>query len=316
MSKVALDRSDCLPPGFVGGAVTVGNFDGIHLGHRALIAAARTQADLLRGPTVAVTFDPPPNQVLHPGVARPPLTTLSERVELLNAAGADHVAILRTSPALLALSPEEFFEDVLVRQLEAKAVVEGHDFRFGRNRTGRNDTLRRLCAGVGMAFEEVPQLMHGGEPISSSRVRAAIARGDVVVAAELLARPYRLTGTVAIGAKRGRTIGFPTANLSDVPTVLPSSGVYAVQAVICGEKYPAAANIVPNPTFGEESQKIEVHLIGFSGDLYGKTLSVEFIVRLRDTRTFAGVAELVEQLNRDVAEARRVLRGSVVRIIP
>jgi riboflavin kinase/FMN adenylyltransferase len=208
---------------------------------------------------------------------------------------------------LLALSPEAFFEDVLVRQLGAKAIVEGHDFRFGRNRAGSNDTLRTLCSTAGLVFVEVPQLLHGGEPVSSSRVRAAIVQGDVRLAAELLARPHRVTGTVITGAKRGRTIGFPTANLGEVSTVLPGNGVYAVRALVDGQSHPAAANIGPNPTFGEEAQKIEVHLIGFSGDLYGRSLAVEFITRLRDTRPFAGVNELVEQLKRDVEEAKRVL---------
>lgn len=309
MSTVTLDWSAYPPPDFMGGAVTVGNFDGVHLGHRALIAAARAQADRLNGPAVAVTFDPPPHQLLHPGPIRPPLTTLPERAELLQTAGADHVVILRTSPALLALSPEAFFEDVLVHQLGAKAIVEGHDFRFGRNRAGNNDTLRRLCTTVGLAFEEIPQLLYQGETVSSSRVRTAILGGDVGLVTELLARPYRITGTVILGAKRGRTIGFPTANLGDIQTVLPGNGVYAVRTLVDGRNYPAAANIGPNPTFGEEAQKIEVHLIGFSGDLYGKSLGVEFIAGLRDTRPFAGVAELVEQLKQDVAAAKKILEG-------
>jgi riboflavin kinase/FMN adenylyltransferase len=307
MSTVTLDWSAYAPRKFVGGAVTVGNFDGVHLGHRALINAAREQADFLNGPAIAVTFDPPPHQVLFPGPLRPPLTILSERAELLHEARVDHVVILRTSPALLALCPEAFFEDVLVRQLGAKAIVEGHDFRFGRNRAGNNETLRQLCTATGLVFAEVPQLLHGGEPVSSSRVRAAILQGDVGLAAELLARPHRVTGTVITGAKRGRTIGFPTANLGDVSTVLPGNGVYAVRALVDGQKYPAATNVGPNPTFGENAQKIEVHLIGFSGDLYGKALVVEFIARLRDTRPFASVDELIEQLKRDVEEAKSIL---------
>src|SRR5262249_40647367 len=161
-------------------------------------------------------------------------------------------------------SPEAFFEDVLVRQLGAKAVVEGHDFRFGRGRAGTNDTLRNLCVASGLAFEEVPQLHYQGEPVSSSRVRAAIVSGDVPLAAELLARPYRIAGTVITGAKRGRTIGFPTANLGNVPTVLPGNGVYAVRANVDGKMWPGAANVGPNPTFGEDARKVEVHLIGFA----------------------------------------------------
>jgi len=308
MATVPLDWSAYPPPEFTGGAVTVGNFDGVHRGHQALVAAARKQADAVKGPAVAVTFDPPPHQVLHPdsGPPRPPLTTLTDRAELLHEAGADHVVILRTSPALLALSPEAFFEDVLVRQLGAKALAEGHDFRFGRGRAGTNDTLRSLCAAAGLAFEEVPQLDYEGEPVSSSRVRAAIVGGDVTLAAELLARPYRIAGTVTTGAKRGRTIGFPTANLADVPTVLPGNGVYAVRAGDGGKMWPGAANVGPNPTFGEDARKVEVHLIGFAGDLYGRSMAVDFVARLRDTRPFGTVDELVEQLRRDVERVKDV----------
>lgn len=309
MSTVWLDWSAYAPEGLRGGAVTIGNFDGVHRGHRALVAAARRRATAASGPVVAVTFDPPPYRVLHPHEpVRPPLTTPSERCELLHAAGADHVIVLRTDAALLALSPEAFFEDVLLRQLGARAVVEGYDFRFGRGRTGDNATLRRLCTAAGIAFEEVPPVEYRGEPVSSSRVRSALVRGDVALAAELLTRPYRLTGTVVAGARRGRTLGFPTANLADVPTLVPGTGVYAVWARAGDDRRPAAANIGPNPTFGDDARKIEVHLIGFSGDLYGQTLHVEFVARLRDTRSFAGSTELIEQLRRDVATAEAVLR--------
>jgi riboflavin kinase/FMN adenylyltransferase len=208
---------------------------------------------------------------------------------------------------LLSLSPEAFFEDVLIRQLRAQAVIEGADFRFGRNRAGGNDLLRTLCQDTQVAFQEVAQLQYRGEAVSSSRVRAAITRGDVALAAELLARPYCVSGTVVTGAKRGRTIGFPTANLSAIQTVLPANGVYAVRARVEGANYPAAANIGPNPTFGDDAQKIEVHLIDFSGDLYDKALMVDFIARLRATRPFASVAELVEQLKQDVEAAKRLI---------
>jgi riboflavin kinase/FMN adenylyltransferase len=309
MATVPLEWSAYPPAECTGGAVTVGNFDGVHRGHQALVAAARKQADAVGGPAVVVTFDPPPHLVLHPdsGPPRPPLTTLADRAELLHKAGADHVVILRTSPALLALSAEAFFEDVIARQLGAKAVVEGYDFRFGRGRAGTTATLRELCAAAGLAFEEVSQVMHRDEPVSSSRVRAAIVNGDVARAAELLARPYRIAGTVVTGAKRGRTIGFPTANLADVPTVLPGNGVYAVRAAVGGRMWPGAANVGPNPTFGEDARKIEVHLIDFAGDVYGQPMAVEFVAKLRETRPFAGVPELVAQLKQDVEAAKRVL---------
>jgi riboflavin kinase/FMN adenylyltransferase len=307
MATATLYWTDHPPPGFTGGAVTVGNFDGVHRGHQALVGAAKAWAGRVGGPAVVVTFDPPPHEVLFPGSARPPLTMPAYRADLLHAAGADHVVIFRTVAALLALCPEAFFEDVLVRQLGVRAVVEGYNFRFGRGRTGDTKTLRELCAAAGIAFEEVPPLAVGGEPASSSRVRAALLAGDAAVAAELLGRPYRIAGMVVTGARRGRTIGFPTANLGDVPTVLPGNGVYAVRATVNDRTYPAAANVGPNPTFGEDARKVEVHLLGFSGDVYGKLMAVEFVAKLRDTRPFGGPAELVEQLQRDVAAAKQVL---------
>ena len=308
MAIAALDWTDEAPPGFAGGAVAVGNFDGVHLGHQALISAARRRAEEVHGPTVAVTFDPPPYQVLFPKAApRPPLTTLPDRAELLHGIGADRVVVLRTTPSLLALSADQFFREVLLRQLGAQAVVEGYNFRFGCNRVGNTDALRRLCSAAEIRFEEVPPLTWDGEPVSSSRVRMALTTGDVALAAVLLDRSYRIAGTVIEGAKRGRTLGFPTANLGDVPTVLPGNGVYAVRVMVDGTMWPAAANVGPNPTFGEDARKVEVHLIGYTGDLYGQQLSVEFASKLRDTRPFASIAELTEQLSRDVAMARTIL---------
>src|SRR5439155_843916 len=180
---------------------------------------------------------------------------------------------------------------------------------FGRGRAGTNDTLRTLCAAAGISFTEVPPVTHGGEPVSSSRVRAAIVSGDVARAAELLGRPYRISGTVVTGAKRGRTIGFPTANLGDVPTVLPGNGVYAVRATVRGQAYPAAANVGPNPTFGEDARKVEVHLIRFSGDVYGEPLAVEFVTKLRAARP---AAPPVSGLDRDVELGTAELSGGSV----
>lgn len=289
--------------------MTVGNFDGVHCGHLALVAAAKQWAKRVSGPAVAVTFDPPPYQVLFPGSPpRAPLTTLPDRAEFLHAAGADHVVILRTVPELLALSPDEFFREILVRQLGARAVVEGYNFRFGRGRAGDTNTLRGLCENAKMGFEEVAPLTDCTEAVSSSRVRTALLAGDVATAAELLGRHYRIAGTVVTGAKRGRAIGFPTANLADVPTVLPGNGVYAVRATVDDTAWLAAANVGPNPTFGEDARKVEVHLIGFTGDVYGKPMVVEFVRKLRDTRPFAGVSELTAQLKQDVQAAKEGAR--------
>ncbi len=308
MTTAVLDRTAVAPPGFAGGAVTVGNFDGVHRGHRELVAAAARWAARVVGPAVVVTFDPPPYQILVPDAPpRLPLTTIDDRAVLLRAAGADRVAVYRPDRDLLGLAPEAFVRDVLLGQLGAKAVVEGYNFRFGRDRAGDTGLLRDLCAAADVGFEEVGPLTDGEEPISSSRVRAALLAGDVALAADLLGRSYRVVGTVVTGARRGRTIGFPTANLADVPTVLPGNGVYAVRTVVNGTVWPGAANVGPNPTFGDDARKVEVHLIGFTGDVYGSRLPVEFVAKLRDTRSFAGAAELVEQLSRDMAAAAAVV---------
>jgi riboflavin kinase/FMN adenylyltransferase len=288
--------------------VTIGNFDGVHLGHRALIEATIRGAGRIGGPAVAVTFDPPPINLLNPDAAKPPLTTVDDRAALLLAAGATHVVTMQVDAGLLALSPEVFFEDVIVRQFHTRVLVEGYNFRFGQGRMGDNALLHRLCVRTGIGFEEVGPREIDNEAVSSSRVRTALTVGDVKTAAVLLGRPYALTGTVVTGAKRGRTLGFPTANLDNVKTLVPGTGVYAVRAWVGKKSWPAAANVGPNPTFGEDARKIEVHLIDFNGDLYGSVLKVEFVERLRNTKPFAEVEKLVEQLKKDVIGAARLVK--------
>jgi riboflavin kinase/FMN adenylyltransferase len=287
------------PAEYLGGALAIGNFDGVHRGHVELVRAAKR----LGRPAIAVTFDPPPVALLHPPSIKPPLTTNEDRAALLHSAGADAVVMLRTDPGLLALTPEAFFEDVVRHLFEAKGMAEGYNFRFGRKRVGDVETLRSLCQQHGVQLDVVPPVLDGGEPISSSRIRTALAEGNVADAARGLGRPYSIRGIVEAGAKRGRTIGFPTANLGHVRTLIPKDGVYAGRI---GD-HAAAVNIGSNPTFGEFAQKVEVHLIDFNGDLYGQELNLEFVKRLRDTRPFSGVTELVEQLKRDVEEVRRSL---------
>lgn len=307
MPTIAIDWMTHPPADYTAGAITVGNFDGVHRGHCELLAACIAEAKLVGGPAVVVTFDPPPLAVLVPSATKPPLTTTPDRNELLLAAGVTKVVSLKTDAGLLSLEPEAFFEDVVTGLFQAKAIVEGFNFRFGRARSGDTTELRRLCAKHTVRFREVQPLLDGGEPVSSSRIRTAVQVGDVGTAAALLGREYSIRGVVETGAKRGRTIGFPTANLSSVKTLVPGTGVYAVRATVNGTTCPAAANVGPNPTFGEDARKIEVHLLDFTGDLYGKELSVAFVKRLRDTRPFSGVSELVEQLKRDVAETRAIL---------
>lgn len=304
MAILQLAWNEHPPREVTGGAVAVGNFDGVHRAHHQLVAVVREEARRVDGPAVVVTFDPAPLTILVPGPSKQPLATLAERVALLQAAGAEHVAILKTEAALLALSPEAFFEDVLIGLFQAKTVVEGYNFRFGRNRAGDTAQLRQFCESAVRRFVEVAPLLEDAEAISSSRIRSALLAGDVTAAARWLGRRYSIRGTVEGGAQRGRTIGFPTANLGRVRTLLPKDGVYAVIVRHAGAVLTGAANIGANPTFGESARKIEVHLLDFQGELYGAELKVEFTARLRDTRSFATVEELKGQLEMDVQLAR------------
>jgi riboflavin kinase/FMN adenylyltransferase len=305
MAIVRFDWKEMPPANCRGGAVSFGNFDGVHQGHSALFRELIRRARALRVPAIAVTFDPHPLQLLRPEQFQPVLTTVADRADLIQEQGVDHVLILQTTPELLQLCAEEFFDHVVRFRLDARALVEGVNFGFGRQRQGTIETLRQLSQRSGVALTVVPPFTtEEGTVVSSSRVRAALVRGDVQAATKLLGRPYRLRGLVGHGQKRGRMIGFPTANLERIETLIPGDGVYAVRAWYDGVGWPAAANIGPNPTFGESVHKVEVHLIGFDGDLTGQTLAVDFVDRLRGTRGFAGVEALTEQLKKDVDGAR------------
>jgi riboflavin kinase / FMN adenylyltransferase len=313
MREIRLGWMQPPPMDFTGGALTIGNFDGVHLGHRALISkaveAAKNNANSshtsdVKKPVIVITFDPPPISLLNPQANKIPLTTIPQRTKKILDAGADRVVVLQTDPGLLSLSPEAFYEDVIRHHFRAKAVVEGSDFRFGRSRAGDIETLKKLCQNDAIEFHEVKQIVYDGDIVSSSRVRSLLMAGQVRLAAQLLAGEYSISGKVITGAKRGRTIGVPTANLADVETLLPAVGVYATRVKWNGQVYKAAANIGPNPTFGEDERKIEVHLIDFSGDLYGQEIEVEFVDRIRDTRPFKNVDELKAQLQNDIATAK------------
>jgi riboflavin kinase/FMN adenylyltransferase len=288
------------------GAVSIGNFDGVHRGHAALVAELRRQAGSLGGPAVALTFDPHPIELLRPAQAPPRLTTTDDRSRILKELGVDCVLVLRATHELLALRASEFFAEMIQKRLQARALVEGTNFGFGRGREGDVTTLAGLCETAGIQLTVVPPVLLDGSEVSSSRIRAALATGNARMAATLLGRPYRLHGLVVSGQRRGQKLGFPTANIEQVQTLIPGDGVYAVRVSHEGRTWPGATNIGPNPTFGENALKLEIHLIGFQGDLYGKPLAVDFIDYLRHTRPFKDVKELVEQLRRDIDQARRI----------
>jgi riboflavin kinase/FMN adenylyltransferase len=295
-----------LPDNVRSGAVAIGNFDGVHRGHAKIVERLLTKARQAGGPAIVFTFDPHPVMLLRPQQAPPPLTWTDRKAELLAELGVDTTIAYPTNEELLRLAPDEFFEQIVRRGLAAKAIVEGTNFFFGHNRAGNIDVLCKLCEPPGIALEVVEPLIVDGEPVSSSRVRRLIAVGQVDEANRLLTHPYRIRGMVRHGAARGAKIGFPTANVDAVDTLLPGQGVYAGRSKAGGEVWPAAINVGPNPTFGEQAIKVEVHLIGFHDSLYGQPLEVDFLARLRDIVQFKGVEELKSQLARDVASAREV----------
>ncbi len=296
-----------LDPQLRGGAVTIGNFDGVHRGHAAIVARLKELAAEVAGPAIVFTFDPHPVRLLRPAVAPPPLTWTDRKAELLQQLGVDALVVYPTDDALLSLSPQDFFDRIVRGQLAARAMVEGPNFFFGHDRAGNIEVLSRLCDGAGLRLEIVPPLRSEGEYVSSSRVRQLVAAGDVAAAARLLTQPYRIRGMVTHGATRGARIGFPTANIAAVDTLLPAQGVYAGRAMCEAGSWPAAVNVGPNPTFQDSALKVEAHLIGFDGSLYGKPLEVDFLARLRDIRAFASVDQLREQLQHDVAAAAQAV---------
>lgn len=300
---------DDLPGHLRGGGVSIGNFDGVHRGHarivERLIATSRQQA----GPAIVFTFDPHPVRLLRPAAAPPPLTWTDRKAELLEQLGVDAVIAYPTDESLLALSPEAFFQHIVCDKLAAKAMVEGPNFYFGRGRAGDIGRLGELCSASGLSLEVVEPLADGSELVSSSRVRHLIHSGNVDAATRMLTQPYRIRGLVTHGAGRGHKIGFATANIEGIDTLLPGAGVYAGRALVGNQSWPAAINIGPNPTFGEHALKVEVHLVDFSGSLYGLPLEVDFLARLRDIQPFANVDALKEQLARDVAKAKEIYVG-------
>ncbi|CAM3292300.1 bifunctional riboflavin kinase/FAD synthetase [Nocardioides dubius] len=292
--------------------VTIGNFDGCHLGHQLVVRRAREVADEAGGlPVVAVTFDPHPMAVLRPEHAPVMLTTLEERAELLRQAGVDHVLVIPFDRDVAAWSPAEFVQRIIVDALAAKAVVVGANFRFGNRAAGDVAALRELGAERGFTAEGVA--LDGGPQVwSSTYVRTCLAAGDVAGAAEALGRPVTVTGVVIKGDQRGRELGFPTANVPTDPQVAaPVDGVYAgwLTRLDTRERFPAAISVGTNPTFeGVRERRVESYVLDRTDlDLYGVQVEVTFVTKLRGMLRFDGIESLIEAMNDDVARAREIL---------
>jgi riboflavin kinase/FMN adenylyltransferase len=293
-------------------ALSMGVFDGVHLGHQRLLASTRAAATERGIASIALVFDPPPLEVLRPGVAVPRLASLAANLEMIEATGVDAALPLRFDAGLGGLAADEFI-DALGPALEPRALVMTPDSSFGRHRGGTAATMRRLGARRGFEVVDVDLQLVDGRPISSTRIRDAIADGDLAVAAGLLGRPPALSGTVVVGDRRGRQLGFPTANLGfDHSVATPPLGIYVGRASVperqVGPAHPALVSVGVRPTFHEDGRVlVEVYLLDFDGDLYGAQLTVSLEARLRPERRFDSVPALVEQMRTDERDARRFL---------
>jgi riboflavin kinase/FMN adenylyltransferase len=292
--------------------VAIGNFDGVHVGHRRLLDLARERASATSGSAVVLTFDPHPAQVLAPRLAPPLLCAPARKVELIAAAGIDRLILQPFTPALAALAPDEFIDRILVSGLGAAEVVVGYDFTYGRQRGGNADTLRAAGAARGLAVNVVPQVTVHGLVASSTKIREFLLEGNVAGARLLLGRDFDVDGQIVRGAGRGRQIGVPTANVIVESGLLPRPGIYAVWAQVDGgAPLMGAASLGTNPTFTPGATlSLEVHLLDFDGDLYGRHMRVAFHARLRDEERYPSVEALVAQIEKDVAHSRAALEGS------
>jgi len=308
MERISSDGA--IPAHLRGAVIALGNFDGFHAGHQVVAGAAIEWARREGRPAIIATFDPHPVRLFVPDAPPFRLTTLDQRERLFAAAGADAMLVFHFTRALASRSAEGFVH-MLVEQLGAHAVVTGQDFTFGRGRAGTIDLLGELGRPLGLdTLAVAPVTDSSGAVISSTRIRDALVAGDCATATRLLTRPFTIAGTVIHGDKRGREIGFPTANMEMGPYLRPAYGIYAVRARMPdGRLIDGAANIGIRPTFDPPKELLETYLFDFSGDLYGQTIEIELIERLRGEAKFDTLAALVAQMDADVVRARTILQG-------
>lgn len=298
--------SPIVPADGAGSVVTVGTFDGVHLGHREVVREVVRRARASGRRSVVVTFDPHPLRVVRPDAAPPLLSTTAEKKVLLAGTGIQYLVILRFTPELQQYSARRFVEEILLGRLGMAELVIGHDHGFGRGREGSVETMQALGSEHGFGVEVVSAVELDGQPVSSTRIRVALEAGDVAAASRCLGWAYSAGGVVVHGQHRGRELGFPTANirLDSAEKLLPAEGIYAVYGRFRGRRLPGLLHLGPRPTFPGDPPSIELYLLDWSGDLYGEKVEVELVRRLREIRPFSRVDALVEQMQRDEAEAR------------
>lgn len=298
-----------LPTG--GCVATIGNFDGVHLGHRKVIERLASEGQRLGLPVCVVLFEPQPREFFAPHQAPPRLMRLRDKIDRLSELPVDHVLILRFNRALSEMTPEAFIEKILIQSLKVRFLVIGDDFRFGKKRAGDYPLLVKTGQERGFEVADTRTVLVGGERISSTLIREALLQGDLDRARALLGKPYEVCGRIIHGQKRGRTLGFPTANLLMQRKNTPVKGVFAVTMRGLGPTpIPGVANVGSRPTVtGDPTMLLETHLLDYSGDLYGRRVEVEFHARLRDERRFDGTAELKAQIEMDIQAARDLFNG-------
>ena len=307
-----IDPSDesGLPPYVKGTVITVGTFDGVHRGHRDVVERLVARGRILKLPSVLITFEPHPLEVVNPAAAPMLLTTHNEKLEVLAETGLDYIAVLPFTPDLASYSAEDFVELILRRRFRLRELLIGYDHGFGKQRAGNVDVLRTLGERDGFRVEVVdPVATPDGHSVSSTSIRRAVAGGDLERASAALGRLYSVSGRVVQGSQRGRTIGFPTLNLGSPPQrkLLPPEGVYAVRVQTSGGPVGGMMNLGPRPTFGDTATSLEAHLFDTTGDFYGVDVRIDFVLRLRETRKFASPEQLSKQLRHDESEARNAL---------
>lgn len=292
----------------VNACVTIGNFDGVHLGHQQLFAEVAAKANKLNGTSVAITFDPHPLQVLRPGGIKL-ISNCEQKVELVEMAGIDVMLVVPFTKEFAGTTAEYFVDEILLGRIGMKELVVGYDYAFGKNRSGNISFLKKQGEEKGFAVTVVEAQYVGDMLVSSTRIRQLLAEGDMVEARRLLGRSYQIRGEVQYGKQRGgKQIGFPTANLRFASEdLVPRLGVYVSQVICDGRCYGGIINIGRNPTFGEDDLVAETHIFDFNQDIYGKPIKVNLLEFIRSERKFSGVQELAEQISRDVIQARRVL---------
>jgi riboflavin kinase/FMN adenylyltransferase len=297
-----------IPENLRGSIVALGNFDGFHLGHQAVVGRAVSRAFHERRPVIVATFDPHPVKFFKPGLPPFRLTSLDQREALFAHAGADAMLVFEFGPGLASMDAEEFVAEVLAQRIGAAGVITGDDFSFGKGRSGDAALLARIGPAYGVAAEAVPQVLLDGERISSGRIREALVDGDIGAATRMLSRDYAIEGVVQRGDARGRELGYPTANLSLGDYQRPKYGIYAVRVRLeDGSEHPGVASLGVRPTFEPPQELLEAHLFDFDGDLYGRKVEVALHAFIREERKFDGIEPLITQMKDDEAQARQLL---------